>query len=50
MCFYISESNVHHMVPQYVIVGVKLHPTGMCILKIFSSLKTYCMRDRKIQL
>lgn len=26
-----------------VIVGVKLHPTRMCILKMFSSLKTYCL-------
>lgn len=24
-----------------VIVGVRLHPTRMCILKMFSSLKTY---------
>lgn len=25
-----------------VIEGVKLHPTTMCILKMFSTLKTYC--------
>jgi len=37
-----AEQCASHGVPRRDCKGEKLHPTGMCILKMFSSLKTYC--------